>query len=196
MLEQEMVALKNDPSARAYLKELDVYTLANGELRSYGMCYDKYGLIANTTQQMANTSPNKRWMFESTGVAHHYYIKNKNGLYINDIANNGTSCSGESKEEALVFKANYLDNGTIYFTIQGSGKYLAMDVNSYTIVASDQLTNAATWGIRAVELNSTAIEDIEIENGEIGTIYDLTGRKVDIPSKGIYIIDGKKVFIR
>ena len=163
------------------------------------MCYDKYGLIANTTQQMANTSPNKRWMFESTGVAHHYYIKNKNGLYINDLANNGTSCSGESKEEALVFKANYLDNGTIYFTIQGSGKYLAMDVNSYNIVASDKLVNASTWGIRAVELNNTAIEDIECEgeSGDVKTeIYDLAGRKVKNPTKGIYIIDGKKVFIR
>ena len=197
LLEKEMEALKNNPSARAYLKELDVYTLTNTAQRSYGMCYDKYGLIANTTSQMANTSPNKRWMFESTGVAHHYYIKNKNGLYINDMADNGTSCSGEDQSTAWVFKANYLDDGTIYFTTH-DGFYLAMDVNSYNIVAGRDLVSAATWGIRAVELNNTAIEEFESETDEaVGTaIYDLTGRKVENPTKGMYIIDGRKVWIK
>ena len=198
LLENEMEALKNNPSARAYLKELDVYTLANGQLKSYGMCYDKYGLIANTTSQMANSSANKRWMFESTGVAHHYYIKNKNGLYINDMADNGTSCSGADQSAAWVFKANYLDDGTVYFTTQ-NGLYLAMDVNSYNIVAGNDLVSAATWGIRAVELNNTAIEEVECEgeNGEVETeIYDLTGRKVENPVKGMYIVGGKKVFIK
>ncbi|MBR5593657.1 MAG: M60 family metallopeptidase [Bacteroidaceae bacterium] len=199
LLEKEMRALKNDLSARAYLKELDVYTLTNSENRSYGLCYDRYGLVGKTTQQMANTSPNKRWMFESTGVSHHYYIKNQNGLYINDIANIGTSCSGDSKEVALVFKANYLDDGTVYFTVQGSGKYLALDVNNYNIVASDELVKAATWGIRAVELNNTAVEEVEIEgeNGDVkGEIYDLAGRRVENPAKGVYIVNGKKVFVK
>ena len=195
LLEKEVEALKNDPDARAYLKELDVYTLANGELRSYGICYDKYGLIANTTQQMANKSPNKRWMFESAGVAHHYYIKNSNGLYINDIADNGTSCSGDSKEEALVFKANYLDNGTVYFMTQ-DGLYLTLDVNSYNIVAGKDLINAATWGIRAVELNNTAIEDVECEEGEV-EIYDLQGRRLnEIVKPGMYVVGGKKVWMK
>ena len=198
LLEKEMQALKSDPAARAYLKQLDVYTLANGEKKTYGLCYDKYGLIANTTSQMANTSPNKRWMFESTGVSHHYYIKNKNGLYINDIAENGASCSGADQSSALVFKANYLDDGTIYFTTQ-DGHYLAMDVNSYNIVAGKDLVASATWGIRAVELNNTAIEEVECEgeSGEVkGGIYDLTGRRVENPTKGVYIVDGKKVFIK
>ena len=142
-------------------------------------------------------SANKRWMFESTGVAHHYYIKNKNGLYINDMADNGASCSGEDQSVAWVFKANYLDDGTVYFTTQ-DGLYLAMDVNSYNIVAGKDLVSAATWGIRAVELNNTAIEEIEWEGEETTDIetYDLTGRKVENPTKGMYIIGGKKVFIK
>ena len=199
LLEKEMQALKNDPAARAYLKELDVYTLTNGEMRSYGLCYDKYGLKANTASQMANTSPNKRWMFESTGIAHHYYIKNKNGLYINDMASNGASCSGDSQASAWVFKANYLDDGTVYFTTQDGELYLAMDVNNYNIYAATELVGAATWGIRAVELNNTAIEEVEIEgeNGNVeGEIYDLAGRKVENPTKGMYIVNGKKVFIK
>ncbi|MBQ5627911.1 MAG: hypothetical protein IIU97_07340, partial [Bacteroidaceae bacterium] len=199
LLEKEMQALKNDPAARAYLKELDVYTLTNGEKRNYGLCYDKYGLKANTASQMANTSPNKRWMFESTGIAHHYYIKNKNGLYINDMASNGASCSGDSQASAWVFKANYLDDGTVYFTTQDGELYLAMDVNNYNIYAATELVGAATWGIRAVELNNTAIEEVEIEgeNGNVeGEIYDLAGRRVENPTKGMYIVNGKKVFIK
>ena len=199
LLEKEVETLKSDLTARAYLKELDVYTLANGEKKSYGLCYDKFGLKANTTSQTANTSADKRWLFESAGVPHHYYIKNKNGLYINDMASNGASCSGASKDEALVFRANYLDNGTVYFTTQNGEVYLALDVNSYNIVAGTALVNAATWGIRAVELNNTAIEEVvpEGENGEVRSeIYDLTGRRVENPIKGMYIIDGKKVFIK
>ena len=197
LLEKEMEALKNDSAARAYLKELDVYTLTNGEMRSYGLCYDKYGLKANTTSQTANTMSEKRWMFESTGVAHHYYIKNKNGLYINDMASNGASCSGADQSSAWVFKANYLDDGTVYFTAQNGELYLTMDVNNYNIYAGTKLVKAATWGVRAVEMNNTAIEELEGEDEEVnGEIYDLAGRKVENPTKGIYIVDGKKVFIK
>ena len=197
LLEKEMEKLKSDLSARAYLKELDVYTLANGEMKFYGMCYDKYGLIANTTSQMANTSANKRWMFESTGESHHYYIKNKNGLYINDMASNGTSCSGADKSSAWVFKANYLDNGTVYFTTQNGTLYLTLDINNFNIYAGTELVNAATWGIRAVELNNTAVEEIECEDGDVQVeIYDLAGRKVENPTKGMYIVNGKKVLIK
>lgn len=197
LLEKEMEALKNDLTARAYLKELDVYTLANGELRSYGLCYDKYGLKANTTQQTANTLADKRWMFESAGVAHHYYIKNKNGLYINDMASNGASCSGADQASAWVFKANYLDDGSIYFTTQNGELYLTLDINNYNIYAGTELVKAATWGIRAVEMNNTTIEDVEFEDEEVkGEIFDLAGRRVENPTKGMYIVDGKKVFIK
>ena len=160
------------------------------------MCYDKYGLVAST---VSNTSANKRWMFESTGVPHHYYIKNKNGLYINDLAGNGASCSGADQSAAWVFKANYLDNGTVYFTTQNGTLYLTMDVSDYTIYAGTELVNAATWGVRAVELINTAIEEVEgeAEGGDAKCeIYDLAGRKVENPAKGLYIVNGKKVFIQ
>jgi hypothetical protein len=34
------------------------------------------------------------------------------------------------------------------------------------------------------------------QNGIVKGIYDLHGRKVTKPIKGIYIIDGKKVFVK
>ena len=51
-----------------------------------------------------------------------------------------------------------------------------------------------------VEIDFTGIEDVydEVkgENGKVQTIYDLQGRKVEVPSEGLYIINGKKVMIK
>ena len=44
--------------------------------------------------------------------------------------------------------------------------------------------------------NPTAIEEITDNRVQSTDVYDLTGRKVDNPTKGIYIIDGKKTFIK
>jgi hypothetical protein len=55
-------------------------------------------------------------------------------------------------------------------------------------------------GIRFDEGELTDIDEIEsevdAESVKTKTIYDLQGRAVDNPAHGIYIIDGKKVFIK
>ena len=43
----------------------------------------------------------------------------------------------------------------------------------------------------------TAIEEVKGENGEVKTIYDLTGRRIDaITAPGIYIVNGKKTLVK
>ena len=44
--------------------------------------------------------------------------------------------------------------------------------------------------------NETGVEEVKAESGKVKGVYDLQGRKVENPSKGIYIIDGKKMFIK
>ena len=45
--------------------------------------------------------------------------------------------------------------------------------------------------------NTTSIEEVKGENGEVETIYDLQGRKIEkITTSGVYIVGGKKVVIR
>lgn len=45
--------------------------------------------------------------------------------------------------------------------------------------------------------NTTGIEDVKSENGELRAIYDLTGRQVnEITKAGIYIVNGRKVFVK
>ena len=43
---------------------------------------------------------------------------------------------------------------------------------------------------------STGIDEVKGEKEEVKTIYDLQGRKVDTPSNGLYIINGKKVILK
>ena len=56
---------------------------------------------------------------------------------------------------------------------------------------------------KIIEKDLTAINNVKGEptgdasqSGKVKAIYDFQGRKVDAPKKGLYIVDGKKVFIK
>ena len=48
----------------------------------------------------------------------------------------------------------------------------------------------------SVEMDFTGIYEPKDENAKVRGVYDLQGRMINNPTKGIYIIDGKKVFIK
>ena len=48
----------------------------------------------------------------------------------------------------------------------------------------------------AIFTDVTGVDDVKSEIGKVKTIYDFQGRKVDTTNKGIYIINGKKVFVK
>ncbi len=43
---------------------------------------------------------------------------------------------------------------------------------------------------------ATAIKSVEEDAEKTNVVYDLSGRKVTKPTKGLYIVDGKKVIIK
>ena len=198
LLNKEIERVKSDLNARAYFKELDVYRIISVSDKSRQLCYDENGLKADKQNQTAISSDKKKWMVESTGEFHHYYIKNKNGQYINGYQKNvSTSCSGNEQSSAVVIKANYTDNGRLYFTTNEGNEVLYLTLNSdNNVVFGTDLVDAALWTVVRLEANNTGIEEVKNESGEVKTIYDLTGRRIEkITTPGIYIIDGKKVVV-
>ena len=47
-----------------------------------------------------------------------------------------------------------------------------------------------------LEIDFTGIDNVKAGNGNVKTIYDLQGKKVETLSKGFYIIGGKKVLVK
>ena len=63
-----------------------------------------------------------------------------------------------------------------------------ISISGYPIMPDEDITIYGSY-------NTSAIININADKKE-NVIYDLYGRVVDVPTKGIYIINGKKVFIR
>ena len=96
---------------------------------------------------------------------------------------------GDKVDESGTVVAGKGDN-----TNHNNGGYLMCNANkSYLEVAN--ATAASSFGF-FYGGETTEIDDVECENGEVEAIYDLAGRKlVKVTSPGIYIVNGKKVYV-
>ena len=57
-------------------------------------------------------------------------------------------------------------------------------------------TAQKSLSVRFDDGETTDIDELKGESGEVKTIYDLSGRVVENPTSGIYIINGKKVVVK
>ena len=57
-------------------------------------------------------------------------------------------------------------------------------------------TAQKSLSVRFDDGETTDIDELKGESGEVKTIYDLQGCVVENPTSGIYIIDGKKIFVK
>ena len=95
-----------------------------------------------------------------------------------------------------VLKSTSVSGSNIY-TLK-NGEFTKRTSNSGSIAANTAYYTAdnatATLAIKTSE--TTGIEEVKSESGKWKGIYDLNGRKVTKPIKGIYIIDDRKVLIK
>lgn len=79
---------------------------------------------------------------------------------------------------------------------QGVGNATATG-GTITTYNTDGEAYANIWRLRpAKPLSATGIDSAEQTNTQPGAIYDLSGRRVTKPAKGLYIMNGKKVIVR
>ncbi|MBQ5896230.1 MAG: hypothetical protein IIW75_06655, partial [Bacteroidaceae bacterium] len=100
----------------------------------------------------------------------------------------------ETKGEALYKVYREYDSWGGYVG-ENNGGYIKCEGNKGYMKLSGALGASSSYSFR-IE-GSTGIEDVEGENGDVKAIYDLQGRKLtEITQPGIYIVDGKKVWVK
>lgn len=143
---------------------------------------------------------------QSKAVAYTPYI-----LYAENGFEGTLSGSVDASKYSETVTAGYLSGTVVPTEISGGNGYYIMQNKgdgpmfykvtdtAFSIPAGKcwltlpaELQNSASFRIDG----TTGIDEVKGENGNVKAIYDLQGRKVETPSKGLYIIDGKKVLVR
>ena len=116
-----------------------------------------------------------------TGYSLTYYPNVGNKVTVaNEYGYNETPAS---KNENYVMSASDLRTTSTTFTLTGSSN-------------SPQSITTIDFTVTVGTDEATSVNEVKSETGKVKAIYDLQGREVKTPSKGIYIINGKKVMIK
>ena len=116
---------------------------------------------------------------------------------------NGVQLSDRAKDMTLVY--NKVGNNTWRIAaislsrtaISGNdGCLLTLDVNGNVNVNNNIFTDANTQGYSLSLTAPTGISAIKAAMAEGTVVYDMQGRRVENPAKGLYIVNGKKVVLK
>ncbi len=145
---------------------------------------------------------NALWSFAKTGVKDKFEMFNyavdgfvynkKRDLYANGEDGVAVTVSYDAESQAVVL---YVDL---------DGKAYPFYENGTSVALPRTLTNISYWELELVDIEAdreladkiTVIEDILEEGNYNEDFYDLNGRKVLNPTRGIYIQNGKKVLYK
>ena len=73
-------------------------------------------------------------------------------------------------------------------------KYTGEYINGFKMYMNiEDKEGVKSFSFRFPNNGTTEIEEITIEKAENNNYYDLQGRRVEKPTKGLYIVNGKKV---
>ena len=151
------------------------YTLMDAETFAYSVydpVNDCIGTI-NSVGAIDENNPNHSWqMIEAGGTRYLYNIGAKKFA-----KRNGNGFSLSDTPESIEVENG--DNGMILG---------AQPAQQWALVSNDRLS--------VEQAIITGVDDISLAQQEERVVYDLMGRKLNAPQKGINIIDGKKVVIR
>ena len=104
--------------------------------------------------------------------------------------------STEGEMSNYKFTVAELDEAPMFYPFEDNTTFSAGKAYLQIPTAWLPATAQKSVSIRFDEGETTGIDELKGENGEVKTIYDLQGRVVENPTSGIYIIDGKKVLIK
>lgn len=172
----------------------------------------EYGIYFNTMAQAPGWTylypdkENYQWMFEAGAEEGTWYIMNvATGTYLG-APSSVSEIFGMSKTPApyiVISKGGAKVN--IRSTVDGSDANWNINQKGWTsnkvvfgALTVDKDANQSRWYIKEADSYNTGIGVVEDEMGRpvVQGVFDLTGRRVNAPTKGLYIIDGQKVLIK
>ena len=79
-----------------------------------------------------------------------------------------------------------------------AGGHIKCSANKIYMALQKSGSNPVTmYGMRFIDDSATGVDGVKDESGEVKAIYDLQGRKLtEITEPGMYIVDGKKVYVK
>ena len=92
--------------------------------------------------------------------------------------------------------ANTEDGVGFYNAVNGNNTNEFINAANKAYLHITAATQTVFYGFRFDNGETTGINGVSEQNPKIDTSYDLQGRKVNNPTKGLYIINGKKVYIK
>ncbi|MBR3615672.1 MAG: S8 family serine peptidase [Bacteroidaceae bacterium] len=125
------------------------------------------------------------------------------GIQLSIEAAKGTEFASLIKENGFEQMATWLsDNEYQFLVFSMSGKSLAPGKHAVLRIGDAALnevilSNSRGGNVLAVNGNATSVSEVAGEDVEVEGIYDLVGRKLkQISSPGVYIVNGKKTFVK
>ena len=193
MMDEETDKLLAMENAYIDIDTESYYTMYNVFSKTNGLTEKNGKLVTTKVGETPDSDPGKQWRF--TAVNGGYIIESGNGNYITAITEGTQITTSPDKSNAAVFTKERLTSGAFSFAAKNNaGIAIGYQSSNRTVVGYATGKNQSRWTLLKV-VNETGINDIEQETQE-DIIYDLTGRKVETPTRGIYIINGKKTIIK
>ncbi len=113
-----------------------------------------------------------------------------NLLYGSDVATTTTGGGTGAKYYALSYNSSGENLG--FYWVNADGAAFTCPAHKAWLA----LPKATTANFFSLDDETTGVKAIENSQLTVGTYYDLQGRKVAQPTKGLYIVNGKKVIIK
>ena len=193
----------NDANKSVYFKSITIYSLLTTKLNAsgyatycseYPLDFSDYATADYSAWQVTGVSGDKITFEQITGS-----VKGGTGILLMGTA--GATVTLNSVASSNTLSTNKLV-GTLAPTYAAADEFYGLSgnefvkVNAGTVPAGKALLPAAVGGVKALSLEFEGTDGISetVKSEKMNNaIYDLSGRRVVKPTKGLYIVNGKKI---
>ena len=178
------------------------YSASVGEYNSLSKIFSLENVIADTKTNNIATLPAKATIFtlEATDTEGQFYIKSGDN-YLSNSTKNTVNFGSDSKDPfTLTYDSNTQFVAVVDQSTEATSKYWAINASSNRFAIYNSVPVETSSAAEPVYMyyqpksDSTSISEVVVDGKQSGAMFDLQGRRVLTPRKGmIYIQSGKKI---